>query len=139
MKQMISLLLICAFVFACSSKESDKQAQLLDKVMEVHDAVMPKMGDIMKYKTQLNSKIDELIAAGEEQNAETIAQLKDAVEQLDNSHEGMMSWMRNFDQDFEGKVEEEVMEYLKDQQAKIEEVSTVTNTALKNAEELLAQ
>ena len=93
----------------------------------------------MKYKKQLNEKIDQLIEEGADANADKIAELKVAVADLDNSHKEMMNWMHGFDPDFEGKVKEDVMKYLKDQQNKIESVGELTNCALKNAEELLAK
>jgi methylthioribose-1-phosphate isomerase len=105
--------------------------------MAVHDEIMPKMGDIMKYKKQLKAKIDALTEAGQEENEAKIAELTKAVDDLENSHEEMMNWMREFDNDFEGMVQQEVMDYLKDQMTKIENVGKITNTAIKNAQELL--
>ena len=140
MKSTISLFII-AVLFSMSCGDDNKKAkdQLYDKVMAVHDEIMPKMGDITKYKKQLTVMIDELIEAGREENEARIAELKKAVEDLENSHDGMMNWMRAFDNDFEGKVHEEVMEYLEDQKTRIEKVGKETNTALKNAEKLLTK
>lgn len=140
MKTYLHLFFITVFLLvSCGDDQKEAQEKLLDKVMVVHDEIMPKMGAIMKYKKQLKAKIDELTAEGKEDNEARIAELKEAIESLDNSHEGMMSWMREFDTDFEGKVEEDVMSYLKDQMTKIEEVGKMTNLALKKAEELLAE
>ena len=50
---------------------------------------------------------------------------------MDNSHEGMMSWMREFNRDFEGMVQEEIMAYLDEQMTKIENVGKTTSTANK--------
>ena len=140
MKSTISLTILAfLFITSCGEPKKNTKDQMYDKVMAVHDEVMPKMGDIMKYKKQLQTKIDELIAAGQEENEAKIAELEKAIENLDNSHEGMMNWMRQFDNDFEGKVEEEVMKYLTDQMTKIESIGKMTNTAIANAEQLLAE
>ena len=61
------------------------------------------------------------------------------MRKLTVSHEEMMNWMHGFDRNFEGKVKEDVMAYLKDQMTKIESVGNTTNTALKNAKELLTE
>ena len=140
MKTYLHLFFITVFLLvSCGDDQKEAQDKLLDKVMVVHDEIMPKMGAIMKYKKQLKAKIDELTAEGKEDNEARIAELKEAIESLDNSHEGMMNWMREFDTDFEGKVEEDVMSYLNGQMAKIEEVGKMTNLALKKAEDLLKE
>jgi len=140
MKKMVLMILPLVVLFSsCGDKKEDAQKALLDKVLAVHDEVMPLMGDIMKYKKQLNAKIDELIDAGAEENTDQIAKLKEAVKSLENSHDGMMNWMHGFDRNFEGKVQEEVLDYLNDQMTKIEAVAKETNVALQKAEELLAE
>lgn len=123
-------------MFASCENAKDR---LYKQVMAVHDEIMPKMGAIMKYKKQLNKKIDTLIEEGNDANADKIAELTQAIADLDNSHEEMMNWMREFDNDFEGMVNEEVMEYLNNQKKKIENVGKVTNSALSNAEKILAK
>ena len=138
MKRTLPIYLLLLLIFAsCGEKKDNTQKELLDKVLAVHDEVMPKMGDIMKYKKELNAKIDALIEAGSEENANQIDTFKKAIEDLDNSHDGMMNWMHGFDRNFDSEVQEEVIAYLKDQMTKIETVGKKTNTALKNAEELL--
>ena len=136
MKSAIPLFLIVLLMFASCESAKDK---LYKQVMAVHDEIMPKMGAIMKYKKQLNKKIDTLIEEGNDANADKIAELTQAIADLDNSHEEMMNWMREFDNDFEGMVNEEVMEYLNNQKKKIENVGKVTNSALSNAEKILAK
>jgi hypothetical protein len=128
-----SILIISFFAVSCS----DQKDELYNKVMEVHDEIMPKMGPIMKYKKQLKDKIEALQKEENDSNDETILELGKAVDALDNSYEDMMGWMRQFDNDFDGMVEKEVMDYLSEQKNKIEGVGKTTNTALKNAEELL--
>ena len=136
MKSAIPLFLIVLLMFASCENAKDR---LYKQVMAVHDEIMPKMGAIMKYKKQLNKKIDTLIEEGNDANADKIAELTQAIADLDNSHEEMMNWMREFDNDFEGMVNEEVMEYLNNQKKKIENVGKVTNSALSNAEKILAK
>ena len=131
-------LLTFLFMSSCGDKKQSAQDVLKDKVMAVHDEIMPKMGDIMKYKKELNAKIKALTEAGAEENTDQIDEHKKAVEGLENSHEGMMNWMHQYNSNFEDKVQEELMAYLNDQMMKIEDVAKTTNSALKKAEELLA-
>ena len=139
MKSTIPLFLLAVLIFiSCGEQKKNAKEELYEKVMAIHDEIMPKMGAIMKYKIQLNEKIDKLIEEGADANADKIAELKVAVADLDNSHKKMMNWMHGFDPDFDGKVKEDVMKYLKDQENKIESVAKITNNALKNAEALLA-
>ena len=51
MKTYFPILFIAVFfLFSCENEKKRTQDQLLDKVMALHDEIMPKMGDIMKYK-----------------------------------------------------------------------------------------
>jgi hypothetical protein len=140
MKIFFSVFLIVSsiLIVSCSEKQKEAKDELYDKVMAVHDEIMPKMGDIMKYKKQLQEKIDALSAA-EEVNSAKISELEQAIADLDNSHDEMMGWMRQFDNDFEGMVNEDIMKYLNDQMGKIKKVGEVTNAALQNAQQKLAE
>jgi hypothetical protein len=140
MKIFFSVFLIVSSVLivSCSEKQKEAKDELYDKVMAVHDEIMPKMGDIMKFKKQLQEKIDALSEA-EEIDSVKISELEQAIADLDNSHDEMMGWMRQFDNDFEGMVNEDIMKYLNDQMGKIKKVGEVTNAALQNAQQKLAE
>ena len=140
MKSKISLILIALFfITSCGDKKDNAKDELLKKVMAVHDEIMPKLGDLMEYKKQLNAKIEELMQAGPEENEDQIAKLQKGVEDLENSHEGMMNWMHEFDRKFDSEVQDEVIAYMNDQMTKIEKVGRMTNTAIANAKELLEE
>jgi hypothetical protein len=137
MKTILSLFLLPAVLLvSCGEKKKEVKDELYDKVMAVHDEVMPKMGDIMKLKKQLKGKIDEL-SSEEVIDSAKISQLEQAIADLDNSHEGMMGWMHEFNNNFDGMVNEEIMKYLNEQMDKIQKVGEVTNAALKNAQDKL--
>jgi Mg2+ and Co2+ transporter CorA len=126
-------------ILLVACEEKPKETDLLyKKVMEVHDEIMPKMGDIMKLKKQLKEKIAELNASAEADSVK-ISSLELAIADLDNSHEEMMGWMRQFNRDYEGMVNEEILKYLNDQKGRIEKVGQVTNAALQNAQEQLVE
>jgi paraquat-inducible protein B len=136
MKTALPIILI-AFFFIVSCKQNKPSAQdaLYDEVIAAHDVIMVKMGDIMKYKKQLNGKLDELIEV--EGDSLKMIEVKKSIEDLEKSHNEMMNWMHGFSNDFEGKTEEEVINYLNDQKQKIEAVGKLTNQALEHAEKIL--
>jgi hypothetical protein len=138
MKTFLSIFIMSAILLVACEEKPKETDLLYNKVMEVHDEIMPKMGDIMKLKKQLKEKLAGLDTATEIDRAK-IDEIERAIADLDNSHEEMMGWMRQFDRDFEGMVNEEILKYLNDQKGRIEKVGQVTNAALQNAQEQLAE
>ena len=77
-------LLIALLIFGNSCKEYDQeQQQLWDKVMVVHDEVMPKMGELHQLKKQLKKQ---------EQNPTQ----QEAIQVIEAAQDAMMDWMRNY-------------------------------------------
>ncbi len=124
-------------VASCGEQKKSTQDALFDNVMEIHDEIMAKMGEIMNYKRQLNEKMSVLVAEGEEANTDKINELKNVIKSLEHSNDEMMNWMHGFSGDFKEMTKKEILEYLNNQKRKIEHVGIMTNQALKDAEELL--
>lgn len=138
MKNPFLLLFSIMLFYSCTEKKQENsQDQLMQSVMAVHDEVMPKMSDIMKYKKQIGEKIQELRAAGEDANKDMITRLEEVSNDLDTSHKEMMDWMHGFNPQFEGMKEEDVVKYLNDEKAKIEQVGQQVEATLKEALEAL--
>lgn len=146
MKIFSTIMILCAtLIFSCQSskKESKEGVNTIDvealkgAVIDIHDEVMPKMGQLMSLKKALTDKISEL--EGDEQNKEKISQLEEAANNLENSHEQMMQWMRQFEPDMDDMVQQEIVSYLEDQKEKIKTVGEMTNASIKKAQELLAE
>ena len=133
------LVLILLLAAACGGSQENNTDTLLDEVMAVHDEIMPKLSDMSKLRKQLKGQIDELVSQDSVGNMELIQQFQQGIEELDNSHEGMMNWMREFDNDFEGQTTEQILKYLNDQKGRIEEVGVKTNRAIKQAQDLLTK
>lgn len=138
MKTFLSIFIMSAILLVACEEKPKETDVMYKKVMEVHDEIMPKMGDIMKLKKQLREKIAELNTSAEADSVK-ISSLELAIADLDNSHEEMMGWMRQFNRDFEGMVNEEILKYLNDQKGRIDKVGQVTNAAIQNAKEQLAE
>ncbi|MEO9475012.1 MAG: hypothetical protein ABJG41_05745 [Cyclobacteriaceae bacterium] len=130
MKNIFSLIVLAAMIVSCTpSKKEAEEKPLMDQVMEVHDAVMPKMGSLMKVKKQLMAKADTADSVASEE-------LKTLAQEIDLANEAMMDWMRNFDPNFEG-TEDEVKEYLMKKKKGIEKVAEAMNSSLEKGENAL--
>ena len=100
-------------------------------VMAVHDEVMPEMGTIHRLRKQMGEKMSNENSTPEDKDLAT-----KMVDRLDAADEGMMSWMAEFKMPKEG-TEEAKLEYLKDQQLKVDKVSKDMFSAIADAKKLL--
>ncbi len=132
MKKLLFVSLV--FILSCqsSNKEEVDLKALKDEVFELHDEVMPLMGDLRRVRKSLMLQVDTI----QDTDAERAAILTEASNNLDEANEGMMVWMRNFDPNFEGS-DEEVLKYLTDQKSSIEEVNKNMKESLKKGQELM--
>ncbi len=127
---------LAALVFAACGAESEvvqKEEALLKEVFAVHDAVMPKMSEIVSLKGQLK----ELEAADTTKAVEA----KDAISQLEKGEEGMMDWMNKFMQPGKlrkSKKHEEIMSYLEREKQRITQVQDDMNNSIEAAKRVLA-
>jgi hypothetical protein len=116
----------------CSSDECLKQ-QAYDKVIAVHDEVMPKLSYISELKSKLEEKMTTIEDSVEAQ------EYLEIMQDLDTADESMWVWMRSFNSDIEPMPIDEAMDYLNDEQAKIDQVAEKINTSIKTAEAAIAK
>ena len=107
MRILIVLILATAIVSCGDSKKT----VLYNKVMDVHDEVMPKMDDIYQQKKELQDKlatkpVDSL-------------ELQQKIARLDSADHMMMDWMHQFNPPDEKASDDEAEKYLEDQLAKV--------------------
>ncbi len=130
------LLIICIAAFAMFScnpqAEKSDLKTLRSEVMDVHDEVMPKMGELRKTEKALRQM------ASETQDSVQTDELLSAADGIKSANENMMQWMRNYDPSFSG-TEEEILAYLKDQKEKIEVVRSDMLTSLEAGQKLLEE
>ncbi len=131
----VSVLLFTGF--SCGENKQEQQA-LYDKVMSMHDEIMPKMDDLMRFKRQIREKL-KVLAEDSVANTDEIAALRKSLEDLDNAHDGMMDWMHKFNRNFEDMTKEEIMNYLNGEFEKIENVGKMTNKAMEEARKALGE
>lgn len=144
--KLISQYLFILFVMLTACGKTSNQAQdegmeepenenpnqaLYDKVMDVHDEVMPKMEDIYKIKSQ----IKEQIANSPNLVTEKKEALEKLVFELDSANNLMMEWMHQFKPLPDSADEEEARAYLESQMEKIIKVKQEMLNAIEKGNE----
>ncbi|MBW1295680.1 hypothetical protein [Aquimarina litoralis] len=125
--------------FSCNglSKEEEEFDVLMQKVIDVHDEVMPKMGSMSSLIKELESKIDTTVTGKSYEKAQ-----KD----LKDSYDFMMDWMSNFSTKFPYGEEvtaddadkfEAKMKMLQKEEVEVNKLKEQINSSIANAEKLL--
>lgn len=141
------LLTLCSLLFlvACGDnpqnaqeeQQFSEQSAAFDKVMVVHDDVMPKMSDISRVRRGLEKYLDD-----PEMNASLKERVQENVDGLNNADDAMMNWMRNIQQPRKlrkDKSHAEVMAYFDQQMQEIEQVQRAMETNLAGGQMLLSE
>jgi nitrous oxide reductase accessory protein NosL len=68
---------------------------LKTEAMQVHDEIMPKMGELMELRGELSANEPEFIS-----KEAYIKEISTAAEYLKASHDAMMSWMQDYSEKF---------------------------------------
>ena len=129
-------ILIIAFS-SCKEEKREGTHTQMEKVMAIHDEVMPKMGKINTLIQELNDKID---------TTEASTQYANAKKDLEAAHKFMMDWMKGFgdrftsDEIMKGKVlSDEKKKWLDEEEVKVKELRNQINSSIENAEKLLKE
>ncbi|UXX78847.1 hypothetical protein N7E81_15935 [Reichenbachiella carrageenanivorans] len=134
----LALFFLLLTVVGCGSEKKEQQA-LFGEVMLVHDDVMPKMDKLRGLAQELSQQADSLIADSLADHSTQVAEIRSLSEQLTNANEGMMVWMRNFEQIEDGTPHDEAMQYLTEQRKLIQQVKDDMLNAKKEAEAYLSK
>lgn len=150
----LSILAIGLSLFACSSgdqkndgeeggkkdgmsAEMKEVKELQKEVMEGHDTLMPKMKEIKGLKQEAKAMGDSLREAGDTALA---TRMDKTVTRLEEGHESMMEWMRQFDKPFmveqdtlKASGPEEAIDYLEKQQEKVSSMERTMMDAMDSA------
>jgi hypothetical protein len=135
-KSSLFFLIPVFFVLACGHKAHEHEGHdaatapeateatgnqlLYEKVMKVHDEVMPKLNDIYTLKEALKDKIANTPSMAEAKKKE----IEHTIVQLDSAGENMMVWMRAFNAPPDSLGEDKAREYLEGQMEKVQKVKT---------------
>ncbi|MFN2260501.1 MAG: hypothetical protein ABR595_00350 [Psychroflexus sp.] len=151
----ISLLSLVLSLGSCQSNNNEEESKAFDKQMketvQIHDDVMPKMGEINSMIKKLEAKKEEVKSESEGVEDETMLTYDEAIKNLKDAHDLMMSWMKNFSNTFsrteindglQAKDKDSIkakMKLLNTQYESAEEMKKAITEALENAQKLLAQ
>lgn len=138
-RKFLILLAIPILIIACNSDKKEQQA-LFEEVMLVHDEVMPKMGNLRALSTELSS-LAELFEQDTllDDRTQKVKEMRELAENLMDANEGMMEWMRQFEQVEEGTPHGEVIKYLNEQREEIQKVRDDMINSEEQAEKYLLQ
>ena len=126
------IFLFSVLVFACANPLIEANKEMRAQIIGVHDEVMPKIGQLMSLQKKALAQADSLFA--QDSTATTdIEAMRSLAGQLNQAHEGMFVWMRQYSLDEEGKTPEEIKTYLDDQLLKVNQVNADIKAALDKA------
>jgi len=139
---LISFSILLLFQASCSSDTSTEKEpklpereQLYKEVMEIHDAVMPKMSEINRVKRNLDDQIEADSLIDDNLKSEVSTMLLE----LTAAEESMMDWMKGFKVPKKNQADELVIVYLNEEKLKISRVSELMLISLANGTKLLNQ
>ena len=130
------LLVVSYFLINCSGgRKSSKIDALEQEVLEIHNKLMPLMGEVARLKDELEKGREDLdsLAAGQFEEVDAL------LLELSDANEGMMNWMRSYSADFQEMKEEEIEKYLKEQKEEIREVEDRITRAIAAAKKELGK
>lgn len=130
------LILLLMLSIGCSSSSNEEASSseidaLLEEVMDIHDEVMPEMGNIHKLGKDLEKKM------ADSQDAEANKHIQEVIQRLKASNEGMMTWMKEFKQPKSGDEEAETIAYLKGEKEKVNKVKEDMLGSMELAQQIL--
>ncbi len=147
-----SLLIIALFsaigsTFWTCNPGQDTVKETENEVFAIHDEVMPKTGDILKLKKQLNQRISLLdslkagssgsIALRTDEEREQASRLSRDLTVADSL---MRDWMSGYNSDTLTKLSaDEAMRYLTAQKDQITDVKTKVNSSIEQARQFLGK
>ena len=119
-------------VLACANPLIETNKEMRAQIIGVHDEVMPKIGQLMSLEKKALAQADSLFT--QDSTATTnIEAMRSLAGQLNQAHEGMFVWMRQYSLDEEGKTPEELKTYLDEQLVRVNQVNADIKAALEQA------
>lgn len=140
----LSYLFLISLLIACKSgnkQDSDipftnpteEEIQLYRSIIDIHDQVMPKMGEITNLQSKLKAE-KHLIPIGE--TSDMRVQINEHLSQLNKGENGMFDWMNEFAklQDLE---RDEVLNFLIIQEDQVRTMADQIESSIAGAQEFL--
>ncbi|MPR32184.1 viral A-type inclusion protein [Salmonirosea aquatica] len=143
MNTRILLFILVTFSISSCNQKDDRVQELEKEVLDIHDAVMPKMGEIMALKKGLDQKIAQLDSMQQEGvSSTTLAQERQQVldlsKRLTQADSLMMGWMYEYRGDSAKALPDgEALEYFRLEKDKIKHVQKITDESILDAKKFL--
>jgi hypothetical protein len=123
---------------ACTDPKMEKVVELQKAAIEVHDEVMPRMGEIhdleMKIKKLRKNYESDTAASAQVIND----QLRDQLQSLDIANESMMDWMADYVVDYEKSAPaDSAIVYYQQQMEEIKDVKLKMEKSISDAEKFV--
>jgi hypothetical protein len=119
---------------SAETEETNEVAEGWEKVMSVHDEIMPITMKFPPLKEELTA------AADATQASELVEKIKGQITEIDNAYNAMYDWMEDATptgQALEKMKKAAALKRLVDEEAKINQIKTATNEAFENTTKLL--
>ncbi|MDP4852921.1 MAG: hypothetical protein NWR22_07040 [Saprospiraceae bacterium] len=123
--RLLTLFLVLNFV---SCKNNDAEV-LHNEIMDIHDEVMPKTGEITYLYMSFRKKVETDSTISEENKMELLKQADD----LEKAEDEMMVWMNDYIPPHKmssAKNEKQIIDYLQNQKKIISDIKVHTNASL---------
>ncbi|MEM9832889.1 MAG: hypothetical protein AAF944_19815 [Bacteroidota bacterium] len=95
MKRLYATLVSVTFMIGCQPSATTEAQEIYIEAMEIHDEVMPRMGEIMQLRRAIEARIDSLQQLDSAAYADTVQYMQFVVRNLQYADQAMMQWMRN--------------------------------------------
>ena len=140
-------LLLALFMYSCDSSV-DTQA-LKNEVLDVHDEIMPKMGEVMSLRKKI-LVMSKQTASIDNYDQSVVNSLDSLADALAGANRGMLSWMTDWsnnssnflDQDgkpIEGVTVLTVVKYLEQEKQRMLKVNEHFDSSISTAKEVLSK
>ena len=126
---MYARLLILFLVLNLLSCKNNDAEVLHNQIMDIHDEVMPKTGEIAYLYLAFRKKVETDSTISSDQKLEILKQADD----LEKAEDEMMVWMNDYSPPHKmksSKNENEIIDYLQDQKKIISNIKVHTNASL---------
>jgi len=100
-KGMIMIAAIALFLGACTDPMQEKVTELRKRAIEVHDEVMPRLGEIMEVSGQLKKYREAVVIDSLDSTGAARRVFTERIGHLEVAHEAMMAWMADYDPSYE--------------------------------------
>ncbi|MHA7130243.1 hypothetical protein [Algoriphagus namhaensis] len=124
------------FALACGPNPKEENKQLREEIIAIHDEVMPLIGKLKSLEKKALEEAESLESA-EEVDSTRVEALKALAYDLNQAHESMFVWMRQYETEDGELTTEEVKAYLEDQMIQVSAVNVDIKAALEKAEQML--